>query len=350
MADFHSLSIKEIKRITPNAVTLTFDIPEALQSDFQFKAGQYITIKKELDGTELRRAYSVCVAPEKGALQVGIKKTLNGTFSRYANNDLSAGDVLEVHPPEGRFTFLPDASKKRNIAAFAAGSGITPVMSIMHTVLRDEPESTFALVYGNKSLTETMFYEDILELVKQYPNRLNVHFIYSQSQEPECLFGRIERSTVNFILKNKHKGEQFDAYYLCGPEAMIDTVTETLTDNGIAKDTIKFELFTAPEDENAAVSVEEGKVQLTVLVDDEETSFVMNKKERILDAVLKKDIDAPYSCQGGVCSSCIARVTKGKAEMVQNQILTDSEIEEGLILTCQAHAVTDTLAIDYDDV
>lgn len=350
MADFHSLAIKKVNRITPNAVTLAFDIPEALQNDFKFKAGQYITIKKELDGAELRRAYSVCIAPDKGALQVGIKKTPDGTFSRYANNDLQEGEVLEVHPPEGRFTFAPDASKKRNIAAFAAGSGITPIMSIMQTVLRDEPQSTFALVYGNKSLTETMFYDDILKLVEQYPDRLNVHFIYSQAQEPECMFGRIERSTVNFILKNKHKDESFDAYYLCGPEPMIDVVTETLTDQGASKDDIKFELFTAPEEEASTVTVGEGQVQISVLVDDEETSFVMNKKERILDAVLKKDIDAPYSCQGGVCSSCIARVTKGKAEMVQNQILTDSEIEEGLVLTCQSHAVTDEIAIDYDDV
>ncbi|WP_340201115.1 2Fe-2S iron-sulfur cluster-binding protein [Ascidiimonas sp. W6] len=351
MSDFHSLTIKEINRITPNAVTVAFEVPAALQETFQFDAGQYITIKKELDGNELRRAYSVCVAPENAALQVGIKKTPDGTFSRYANNDLKVGDVLEVHPPEGRFTFVPDAAKKRNIAAFAAGSGITPIMSIMHTVLRDEPQSTFSLVYGNKSLTETMFYEDLLALIKQYPDRLNVHFIFSQAQEPEAMFGRIERSTVNFILKNKHKETPFEAFYLCGPAPMIHAVTDTLTEHGVSKDAIKFELFTAPEEEETApANIEEGKAQISVLVDDEETIFVMNKKERILDAVLKKDIDAPYSCQGGVCSSCIARVTKGKAEMVQNQILTDAEIAEGLILTCQAHAVSDELTVNYDDV
>jgi ring-1,2-phenylacetyl-CoA epoxidase subunit PaaE len=350
MADFHSLQVKDIERITPNAVTVAFEVPDVLQNTFSFDAGQYITIEKELNGAKLRRAYSVCVAPEKGALKVGIKKNPDGTFSRYANIDLASGDVLQVHPPEGRFTFIPDTTKKRNIAAFAAGSGITPVLSIMQTVLRDEPQSTFSLIYGNKSITETMFYSDILELVKQYPERLNVQFIYSQAEEPDCMFGRIERSTVNFILKNKHKGETFDAFYLCGPEPMINTVTETLIDHGVSEDQIKFELFTAPEEEGSDVSVGEGMVQISVVVDDDETSFIMDKKERILDAVLKKDIDAPYSCQGGVCSSCIARVTKGRAEMVQNQILTDAEIEEGLVLTCQAHAVTDEIAIDYDDV
>jgi ring-1,2-phenylacetyl-CoA epoxidase subunit PaaE len=350
MADFHSLQVKDIERITPNAVTVAFEVPDVLQNTFSFDAGQYITIEKELNGAKLRRAYSVCVAPEKGALKVGIKKTPDGTFSRYANIDLACGDVLQVHPPEGRFTFIPDTTKKRNIAAFAAGSGITPVLSIMQTVLRDEPQSTFSLIYGNKSITETMFYSDILELVKQYPERLNVQFIYSQAEEPDCMFGRIERSTVNFILKNKHKGETFDAFYLCGPKPMINTVTETLIDHGVSEDQIKFELFTAPEEEGSDVSVGEGMVQISVVVDDDETSFIMDKKERILDAVLKKDIDAPYSCQGGVCSSCIARVTKGRAEMVQNQILTDAEIEEGLVLTCQAHAVTDEIAIDYDDV
>lgn len=351
MADFHPLSIKTIERITPNSVTIAFDIPGNLQETFAFDAGQYITIKKELNGTELRRAYSVCVAPGKGALKVGIKKTPDGTFSRYANNDLTEGTVLEVHPPEGRFTFIPDAAKKRNIAAFAAGSGITPIMSIMHTVLKEEPQSTFSLIYGNKSLTETMFYKDILDLKEQYPERLQVEFVYSQTQEADCMFGRIERSTVNFMLKNKYKDISFDAFYLCGPEPMINTVTDTLVEKGIEKDVIKYELFTAPVSETEeTATVGEGEVQISVLVDDDETSFVMNKKERILDAVLKKDIDAPYSCQGGICSSCIARVTKGKAEMVQNQILTDSEIEEGLILTCQALAVTDKIAIDYDDV
>ncbi len=351
MANFHPLKIKNIERITPNAVTLDFEIPEALNDTFTFDAGQYITIKKELGGNELRRAYSVCIAPEKGALKVGIKKTPDGTFSRYANLELNEGDVLEVHPPEGRFTFIPDTAKRRNFAAFAAGSGITPIMSIMHSVLRDEPESTFSLIYGNKSKTETMFHEDILELIKKYPDRLNVQFIYSQAEESEAMFGRIERSTVNFLLKNKLKDIRFDGFYLCGPEPMIHTVSEILTENGIDKNLIKYELFTSPESESGEqTEMKEGQAHISVTVDDEETSFVMNKKDRILDAVLKKEIDAPYSCQGGVCSSCIARVTKGKAEMVQNQILTDGEIAEGLILTCQALVISDDIAIDYDDV
>lgn len=351
MADFHPLKIKDIERITPNAVTIAFEIPESLYSTFAYNAGQYITIEKELKGAKLRRAYSVCIAPEKGELKVGIKKTPDGTFSRYANLELHKGDILEVHPPEGRFTFIPDPSKERHIVAFAAGSGITPIMSIMHSVLRDEPKSTFSLVYGNKSLTETMFHPDILDLIKKYPERLHVQFVYSQTQEPDAMFGRIEKSTVNFILKNKFKGTTFDAFYLCGPEEMIHSVSDTLVAGGIEKNRIKYELFTSPVTENEDQPVvADGKATISVTVDDDETTFVMDKKDRILDAVLKNDIDAPYSCQGGVCSSCIARLTKGEATMVQNQILTDGEIAEGLILTCQAIALSDEIAIDYDDV
>ena len=350
MTSFHSLKIKHIERITPNSVVVTFAVPGSHMADFRFDAGQYLTIKKELNGQELRRAYSICTDPGEGVLKVGIKKTPDGTFSHYANTELKVGDVWEVHPPEGRFTFKPDASKSRNIAAFAAGSGITPIMSIMKTVLRDEPQSKFVLLYGNKSLTETMFYDEIIELTKQYPERLKVHFIYSRSQEPQALFGRIERSTVNFILKNRHKEQVFEAFYLCGPEQMITTVSDTLKEHGIDENAIKFELFSTPVEEGAPEKLPEGKTQITIMLDDEETSFTMDTSKLVLDAVLEKGIDAPYSCQGGICSSCIARITEGKAEMVKNQILTDSEIAEGLILTCQAHVLTDRIGIDYDDV
>jgi len=349
MADFHSLTVKHIKKLTPSSVAITFDIPKDLIQTFDFEAGEYITIKKDIKGSELRRAYSISSAPKKDSFTIGVKKVDRGGFSDYANSKLAEGDVLEVMPPEGRFVFIPTESSK-NIAAFAAGSGITPIMSIAKTVLDANDGNKFILVYGNKSYEETMFYTDLMKLQLDYTNRFFVYFTNSQAQEKDSLFGRIDTSTVNYALKNKHKDVDFDAFYLCGPEAMIHKVTDTLKDNGVVADKIHFELFTATEIKDELPVSADGETQIEVLVDDETFSFTMDKKMVVLDAVLKENIDAPYSCQGGVCSSCIARVTEGKAEMANNQILTDSEIEEGFILTCQAHATTPTLKVDYDDV
>lgn len=350
MSDFHDLALSAVEKLTPNAVALTFAVPDHLTETFAFTAGQYITLKTQINGLEVRRAYSISSAPSSGKLTVGIKKVPTGTFSVYANDTLQVGDVLQVMPPDGRFTFTPEP-KPKTVAAFAAGSGITPIMSIAQTVLESHGNSKFVLVFGNQSPEETMYYNELLALQKQYPNQFFVQWLYSRTAEPDCLFGRIETSTVNLVTKNKFKELDFDAFYLCGPEQMITTVSDTLKNNGVGEANIFFELFTSSTADASKIDApSEGATQVHVVVDDEEFSFTMDQKTLVLDAVLKEDIDAPYSCQGGVCSSCIARVTEGKAEMVKNQILTDSEVAEGLILTCQAHAVTPTLKIDYDDV
>lgn len=348
MSQFHALQITAVDQLTPNAVALTFDIPEHLKEAFTFKAGQYITLKHEVNGKELRRAYSISSAPSSGKLTVGIKKMEGGTFSVYANEQLKAGDTLEVMVPEGRFVF--DSHDPQTIAAFAAGSGITPIMSIAQTVLESHPDNRFVLVFGNQTPEETMYFKTIQSLKERYGDRLFVQYVFSRSSEEGALFGRIEKSTVNFVLKNKFKETAFDAFYLCGPEEMINQVSNTLKENGISENKIHFELFTSSDTEDELAEELEGKTQVEVLVDDETFTFVMDKKELVLDAVLKQDIDAPYSCQGGVCSSCIARLTEGKVEMVKNQILTDSEIEEGFVLTCQSHPISAKIKIDYDDV
>lgn len=349
MSDSHTLQITAVEPLTPNSVALTFKVPENLKDIYTFEAGQYITIKHHLNGQELRRVYSISSAPSSGELTVGIKKMPEGTFSVYANESLKAGDVLDVLPPEGRFVFHTDDLPK-NVAAFAAGSGITPIMSIAQTVLENHPENIFVLVFGNQSPEETMYFQKIQELKEQYTNRFFVQYIYSRSREDDALFGRIETSTVNFVVKNKFKDTSFDAYYLCGPEEMIHKVTDTLKNNGVEDDHIHFELFTSADTEDEMAESLEGMTQVEVILDDETFSFSMDKKKLVLDAVLNEDIDAPYSCQGGVCSSCIARIKEGKAEMVKNQILTDGEVAEGLILTCQAHPLTPKLVVDYDDV
>lgn len=349
MAQFYSLTVKHIKPLTPSSVAITFSIPKDLIQTFDFIPGQYVTIKKVIKGKELRRAYSISSSPKSDCITIGVKKVDKGGFADFANNKLQVGDVLELMPPEGRFVFSPNPNPKK-IAAFAAGSGITPIMSIARSVLKSNPTNQFVLVYGNKSVKDTMFYTDLVKLELDHPNRFFVYFTHSQTQEANSLFGRIDISTVNYALKNKHKNIKFDGYYLCGPEEMIDLVSATLRENDIPADKIHFELFTTTEILDELPEKPDGKTEVTIILDDEEFQLSMKKNELVLDAVLKQNIDAPYSCQGGVCSSCIARIKEGKVEMVKNQILTDGEIAEGLVLTCQSHPITPTLKVDYDDV
>ena len=349
MSEFHLLSISELKKETPNAVCITFEIPPQLTQTFAFKAGQYITLKALIDGKEVRRAYSLCSSPNSGEWSVGVKKVPGGTFSVHANEVLKVGDSLEVMPPQGHFILEPEDSQSNQYAAFAAGSGITPVFSIIKDVLEREPKSQFVLVYGNKSKAETMFYDDLESLQQQFPNRLQVTYIFSQSKEENALRGRIDKSVVNYLLKNKFQDYHFDRFYLCGPETMIEEVSKTLQDRGVQKENILFELFTTA-DEGELSEAHDGNTQVTIIVDDETETFTMSQEKSVLDAALEHDLDPPYSCQGGICSSCIARVKEGKVEMRKNQILTDSELEEGFVLTCQSHPTTPTLVIDYDDV
>ena len=349
MSDFYSLTIDKISRLTPNAVAVSFIVPEELENEFDFEAGQYITIKHKINGEEVRRAYSISSSPKDKHITIGIKKVPEGRFSTYANTSLQEGDQLLVMPPEGRFVYKT-SNKQENICAIAAGSGITPIMSIARTVLESHPENTFVLVYGNQNKSEAMFHNEILELSNTYKDRFTAQFVYSRAREEDSLFGRIDTSVINFILKNKFKETNFNTFYLCGPEAMINFSCDTLKANGIAENSIYFELFTTTENKDSETIIPEGKTTVEVILDDETYSFSMDKKSSILDAVLDEDIDAPYSCQGGVCSTCIARITEGEAKMDKNQILTDGEIAEGLVLTCQAHPVTATLKIDYDDV
>lgn len=348
MSTFYKLSIKEIKRETPSAISVTFNIPLEFQDFYKFTAGQYVTLKLTLDGEEIRRAYSICSSPNSGELRISIKAVKNGFFSKFANEKLAVGNVIEVGVPEGKFTFEPNVDRQKNYAGFAAGSGITPIMSILKSVLESEPKSTFVLTYGNKSPEETIFHDELHDLQQKYVGRLFVHYAFSQSGKGD-LFGRIDKSAVNFVLHTKHNEKTFEKFYLCGPEEMINIVSSTLKEQNIKEGDIKFELFSTSTENDKEISAQ-GHTKITILLDDEETSFEMSQKQTLLEAALKQSLDAPYSCQGGICSSCIARVTEGKAEMKKNQILTDDEIEEGLVLTCQAHPITPNIKVDYDDV
>ena len=351
MSTFHNLSIKNIKKEANNAISIAFNVPGNLKDTFAFIAGQYVTIKAHLNGKEVRRDYSLCESPKSGELKIAIKAVQDGAFSSYANYKLRVGDVLEVAPPKGHFIFEPNDSKTKNIAAFAAGSGITPILSIIKCALEEEIHSKVILVYGNKSTDDTMFLSELLELQHEYKDRFSIQFVFSQQDKDDSIFGRIEKSTVNYVMLNKHKHIEVDAFYLCGPEAMIHVVKDVLTDNGIDKDRIHYELFKAAKPANLEeVDNLKGKTQATITVDDDTTTIEMSQSQTILEAALDEDIDAPYSCQGGICCSCIARLKEGEVTMRQNNVLTEKEVASGLILTCQSHPTTPNIVVDYDDV
>lgn len=353
MSMFHNLTIANIKRETQQSVSIAFQIPAALKDTFKFQAGQYITLEAQINNTAVRRAYSICSAPNSNELRVAIKAVPEGVFSTYANSSLQEGDTLAVSAPEGRFVLdaaFAKADTSKNYAAFAAGSGITPILSMIKTVLSQSNTSKFVLVYGNKSTEEAMFKQELLDLKKQHPERLSIEWVCSQSREDGVHFGRILKSTVNFVVKNKYQDWDFSQFYVCGPEAMITEVSDTLMANGVAKENVLFELFTSSTATAETPQNLDGNAQVTVIVDDESFEIHMPQDGIILDAALKQEIDAPYSCQGGICSSCIARVTEGTATMRKNQILTDQELAEGLILTCQAHPTSAQVTINYDEV
>ena len=348
MSTFYSLSIKEIRKETNDAVSIVFHIPSELKQTFEFIAGQYITVKKELFGKEIRRSYSICSAPFSEEFRIAVKAVPNGTFSVFATTELKEGDLLEVAPPEGRFILNTNEENAKNYLAIAAGSGITPIMSMLKVVLYNEPQSHFDLIFANKTEEDSIFKKEIDALLSTFPEQLSVQYIYSRVTSSDALFGRIDEGNTRYILKNTFSNKTYDKVFLCGPEEMITTTKNTLIEENIKSENILFELFNTSSSE--PVEKHEGLSSITILVDDEETTFEMDTTNTILAAALKEGIDAPYSCQGGICSSCLAKVTIGKATMDKNTILSDEEVQEGFILTCQAHPTTEKISIDFDDV
>lgn len=347
MNALHPLAIEKVNRLTPSSVAISFKVPSALSADFAFKAGQYLSLEATINGEPVRRSYSLSSAPHENRLTVGIKKIDQGLFSSFANDVLTEGDTLKVAPPEGRFVYVPKQDINQ-LLLIAAGSGITPILSILKTSLEKSTSTTVQLIYGNKSPQETMYQDQLIALQDQYKGRLKINWIYSQSNESNALFGRIDEGTVKYGLKQCDKTP--DHTYLCGPEAMIKTAQETLINANINQDSIHFELFTTSESVAPSSAKAGGKISLSIKADEENYTLESTSDKTILDAALQQKIEVPYSCQGGVCCSCIAKVTEGSATMENNQILTDEEIEEGLILTCQAFPTSASIAIDYDDV
>jgi ring-1,2-phenylacetyl-CoA epoxidase subunit PaaE len=344
---FHQLSIKQVTKVTSRAVEIVLDVPGDLKDQFKYEAGQYLTFKATIDGNEVRRAYSLSSAPHEQELKVVVKAVDQGTFSNYAMT-LRAGDTLEVAPPDG--LFVHDTGDTGDILLIAAGSGITPIMSILKNALSYDGAGKIALLYGNQSESQTIYLEQINDLQDQHSERLTVKYCYSREERQDALFGRVNKANLNYFLKQVCDDFAFAKAYLCGPEEMIQMAQLNLIEKEILQEEkIKFELFTATESD-VEVTENSHLTEVTVILDDEQHSFTMRRDETLLDVMLKNDIDAPYSCQGGICSSCVGLLEEGKATMRKNSILTDDEVEEGLTLTCQACPTTAQVQVNFDEV
>lgn len=356
MTRFHPLRIADVRRETPDAVSIAFAVPPEAKEEFAFTPGQYLTLRTMLGGDEVRRTYSICSGADDGELRVAVKRLDDGVFSRFANESLKAGDVMEVMPPLGRFGISDTATGARTYVGFAAGSGITPILSIIKTVLKREPESRFVLFYGNRSSASIIFKDALEDLKDRFVERLAVHHVLSrEAQEIPLLSGRITGDKVEALLRTVGEVEAIDDVFLCGPLAMIEDVKAALARVGVPEGRIHVEVFTpsgtpvrAPRPEaKAGVEAAPGAA-LTVRIDGLTHEVAMRADETVLEAAVRHGLDLPYSCRGGMCCTCRAKVVEGKADMVVNYSLEPWEIERGFILTCQAIPKSERLVLDYD--
>lgn len=356
MIHFHSLKVKRIERETEDCVSIEFDIPEELKGTFQFKQGQNLTIKKIFNGEELRRNYSICTSPFDNELKVAVKKAEGGIFSTWANEELKAGDYLEVLPPTGNFYTELNSSQKKNYVAFAAGSGITPILSIIKTTLIAEAKSSFTLVYGNRTKSAIIFKEELAALKDKFMERFRIyHTLSRELTDVEINNGRIDVDKLESLFSKLIDLKNCDEFFICGPEEMIFCIKGYLEARGVTTDKIHFELFTVPgqkkfEVQNPKSEINHGtKARVSVKLDGILFDFDLDYEgESILDAALKQGVDIPYACKGGVCTTCKAKLIEGKVSMDVNWGLEPDEVEKGYILTCQSHPQTSKVVVDYD--
>jgi ring-1,2-phenylacetyl-CoA epoxidase subunit PaaE len=350
---FHPLTIADVRRETPEAISICFAVPEDVREDFAFTSGQYLTLRTKLYGTEVRRSYSICSGMDEAELRVAIKRLDGGLFSSFANAQLKAGDTVDVMPPEGRFGLAPDAAAQRTYVGFAAGSGITPIFSIIKTVLTREPQSHFALFYGNRSSATIMFKDDLDDLKDRFVDRLSVHHILSREmQDVDVLHGRLTGDKVPALIRTAGGIAAVDEIFLCGPLPMLDEVSATLLSLGLPSARIHREIFTTETPPRpirpAPASNAREDISLSIRIDGAVHKLAMRKDETVLEAAERHELDLPYSCRGGMCCSCRARLLEGAGAMDQNFSLEPWEEEAGFVLTCQFRPATETIALDYD--
>ncbi|MBR2648516.1 MAG: phenylacetate-CoA oxygenase/reductase subunit PaaK [Sediminibacterium sp.] len=354
---FHSITVKDIRKETADCVSIAFDIPEEKKSLFQFTQGQYIAVKKDIDGVDIRRSYSICSSPLDDELRIAVKKVEGGVFSTYANKKLCVGDTIEIMPPLGKFFTPLVSSQSLNYAAFAAGSGITPILSIIKTTLLTEPNSTFTLVYGNKNRHSIIFREAIEALKNKFIHRFRVIYILSREKtDTPIQAGRINAEKCNALFEKIIDIKNIDHFFICGPQEMTETVKNKLAANGIQPKQIHVELFgvkttlrQAQGDRPEAIDdIMTSKRNITIKLDGVTFDFELRNNESILDAALAQGADLPFACKGGVCCTCKAKLVEGKVKMDVHYGLEPDEIAAGFILTCQSHPQTQRVLVDFD--
>jgi ring-1,2-phenylacetyl-CoA epoxidase subunit PaaE len=359
-ARWHELTVSSVEPLTDDAVAVTFDVPAELEEEFRFAAGQHLTLRHDLDGIDVRRSYSICVTPawarEHGQLRVGVKHLGGGAFSTWVVDGLRPGDRLQVMAPQGHFTCPGDGSAvARHHVAVAAGSGITPVLSLLANALETEPDSRATLLYGNRRTSSIMFLEELEDLKNRFPSRFHlIHVLSREAQDVDLFSGRLDPERLGRILDLMVPVDTVDEWYLCGPFEMVTAARALLADLGVRAGHVHLELFHVGDEPPPPRSEEEqaadaAAATVTVNLDGRTTRFEMpTRAESILDATLRARPDAPYACTGGVCGTCRARLVKGEVRMDRNYALEPEELARGLVLACQSHPVTDEVELDYD--
>lgn len=356
MSRFYPLTVAAVSHETRDTIAITFAVPEALRDSFRYQPGQHLTLRASIGAQDVRRSYSICSAVQDQTLRIAIKRSQGGLFSSWANDSLRPGAVLDVMPPMGHFNVPLAAGNRKHYLAFAAGSGITPILSIVKSTLLAEPHSRFTLIYGNRSSSSVIFKEELADLKDRYLARLTLAYVMSREQQDIDLFnGRITRDKCAQLLRQWIRPGDIDVAFICGPEDMMRGVSEALQEGGLAKANIKVELFAAsiPKHQHqpraAQAAAAHLATEVTVVLDGYRSTFSMERdKESVLEAGLRQGIDLRYSCKGGVCSTCRCKVVEGEVEMDANYALEDYEVARGFVLSCQSFPLSDKLVIDFD--
>lgn len=353
---FHTLPVAEVRKETSDCVSISFDVPDDLKENYRFEPGQYLTLKKNIDGEDVRRSYSICAGLNDNELRVAVKKVPEGTFSTFANEVLADGEEIEVMTPMGSFTSEFNEDTDKSFVFFAAGSGITPVLSLAKSILETAPKSDVTLFYGNKGIDSVIFREQLEALKNEHIGRFGlVHVFSRESIGNKLQKGRLDKDKIQALYQAFLNNQSVDEVYVCGPESMIYAVSETFENLGFPKDKIHFELFTTPSERNNTVeqptrNEPSVNANVKIILDGEETLIALDTDgDSILEAGQKAGADLPFACKGGVCCTCRAKIIKGTAKMDVNYALEKDEVESGYILTCQSHPTSDELVVSFDD-
>ena len=354
MKEFRPLTVERLDRETADSVRISLAVPQEYADEFVFQPGQHLPLQLTVDGKKLRRTYSICSAADERPLEIGVRLQPGGQFAEFAASELKVGDTIEAMPPSGRFCMNLDCGNANDYVGFAAGSGITPILSMMKSVLATEPDSRFILFYGNRKQSTTMFIEDLYALKNMYPERLQLNFIFSQEeQEFEPMAGRLDGDKVRELYQHFGAGLRASDCFVCGPDSMIQDVTEALIDLGMKPEHVHSERFGVPRKGTAAKRPVEAETAdhatVTVIMDSHKRSFEMHRDAvNIVDAAAVEGIDLPYSCKGGVCATCRCHVKEGEVTMATNYGLEPWEVEKGFVLACQSRPVSAAVTLDYD--